>query len=387
MSIDRREFIVGTSAVLAAAAALPAFAFAGKMSRKPLRILYLGGTGFLGPHMVTDALAKGHHVTLFNRGRSNPHLFPEVEKLEGDRYGDISALEGKTWDVVIDTFTYTPDTVGRTAELLKNSVGQYIVVSTVSVYRDYGTPGMDEDAPLAEIPDDVAAAIPTHREVGQHYGAMKARCEKRVAEIMPGRTCVVRPGLIVGRGDDTDRFTYWPARVARGGEVLAPGESGHFTQSIDVRDLAVFINHCAEAQLMDTFNADSPAAERTMGQLLETSRDVSGSDATFTWADAAFLAANGVGAWSHMPCWVPPAGNYAGFGQVSTKRAMAAGLNVRPLADTVSDTLAWLAEVPEREEERSAAEARRERLKTAPRAGLTPEREAEVLKAWRAREG
>jgi 2'-hydroxyisoflavone reductase len=385
MPTDRRQFIAASSTLLAAAAVMPAWGFFSQ--RKPMRILYLGGTGFLGPHMVRDAIAAGHTVTLFNRGRSNPHLFPDVEKREGDRYGDLSSLEAGEWDAVIDTFTYTPDVVGRTAELLKDRVGQYLVVSTVSVYRDYATPGQDEDAPLAEIPDETADAIKTHREVGQHYGAMKARCEQRVSAIMPGRTCIVRPGLIVGRGDETDRFTYWPTRVARGGEVLAPASPDHFTQSIDVRDLAVFINLCAQRQTMGTFNADSPASTRTMGQLLDTCKSVSGSDATFTWASAEFLAASGVGAWQHMTCWVPPEGTYAGFGQVSCARATAAGLTIRPLADTVKDTLAWVNEVPEREEDKPIAEARRTRLATAPRAGLSPEREAEVLKAWHTREG
>jgi len=385
MTSSRRQFIAQTSTLLAAAAAMPAWGCF--VARQPKRVLYLGGTGFLGPYMVRDAIERGWDVTLFNRGKSNPHLFPTVTKLEGDRYGDISSLEGKEWDAVIDTFTYTPNVVSRSAELLKASVGQYLVVSTVSVYRDQAQVGLDETYALAEIPDEVADAITTHREVGQHYGAMKARCEKAAETIMPGRVCVVRPGLIGGPGDDTDRCTYWPSRVARGGEVLAPVNPAHFTQFIDVRDLALFCNQCVADTHMGIYNADSPAGARTIGDVLETSKSVSRSDATFMWADAEFLAAHGVGAWQHMPCWIPPEGPYAGFGQVSTKRATAAGLAIRPLADTLADTLKWIDATPEAEEERPAAEARRIRLASSPRAGLSPDREREIIAAWHAREG
>ncbi len=382
MTMPRREFVkTSSAAAVAAFAASGAFAITPK-ARKPLRILFLGGTGFLGPHMVERAIAAGHEVTLFNRGRSNPHLFPDVEKLVGDRYEDISALEGREWDAVIDTFTYVPETVARTAELLKDHVGQYIVVSTISVYANYATPGMDESAPLAEIEDEVAAAIKTHREVGQHYGAMKARVEQAVEDIMPGRTCVIRPGLIVGPGDPTDRFTYWPARVSRGGEVLAPGKPEHYTQSIDVRDLADFCIASCERKNMGIYNADSPGASRTMGLLLETCRAVSGSDASFTWVPAAFLQQHQVGAWQHMTCWVPPEGDYLGFGQVSVAKALANGMKIRPLQDTVRDTLAWINEEPEDAEMMERAVNRRARLPKAERAGVAPEKEAEVLEAW-----
>lgn len=386
-SVTRRQFVIASSTAAVAAATAPTWAKLLQGSN-PMRILFLGGTGFLGPHMVRDAVARGHTVTLFNRGKTNPQLFPDLEKLVGDRYGDLSALENRDWDVVIDTFTYVPETVARTAELLKDHVGQYVVISTVSVYPNYATPGMDEDAPLAEVPDDVAEGIKTHREVGQYYGPMKARVERKVEEIMPGRTCVVRPGLIVGPGDPSDRFTYWPVRVSRGGEVLCPNSPDDYTQSIDVRDLASFIVTCAEKKLMQTFNADSPAATRTMGLLMETCRAVSKSDATFTWVPAAFLAEHGVAAWAHMTCWISPEGEYAGFGQVSTTRAIVAGLSCRPLEDTVRDTLAWVDEKPKPEDDDAPTDAmpvppnRRERIVNAERAGLAPEREVEVLKAW-----
>jgi len=381
MTMPRRDFVKTSSAAALALAASPGLARVPR-AKKPLRILFLGGTGFLGPHMVERAIAAGHQVTLFNRGRTNPHLFPDAEKLEGDRYGDISALEGREWDAVIDTFTYVPATVARTAELLKDKVGQYLVVSTISVYANYATPGMDESGELATVSDEIAAGIESHTQVGQYYGPMKARCEKTVEEIMPGRTCVVRPGLIVGPGDPTDRFTWWPARVAKGGEVLAPGKPEHYTQSIDVRDLADFIVTCTERKNMGTYNADSPGATRTMGLLLETCRAVSGSDAAFTWVPAEFLSAHGVGAWQHMTCWVPPEGDYLGFGQISTARATANGLKIRPLSETVRDTLAWINETPEDPELLARAVNRRERLPMGERAGVSPEKEAEVLKAW-----
>jgi nucleoside-diphosphate-sugar epimerase len=384
MTMPRRTFVKTTAAAIVGSAAMPAFA---GLTGKPLRILFLGGTGFLGPHMVRDAIARGHTVTLFNRGKSNPHLFPGVEKLVGDRYADISALEGRDWDAVIDTFTYVPATVARTAEMLKDRVGQYIDISTISVYANYAKPGMDEGGPLAEMPDDVAAGIESHRQVGQYYGPMKARVEKTIESILPGRTCVIRPGLIVGPGDPTDRFTWWPVRVSRGGEVLSPGSPDHFTQSIDARDLASFVITCVERKNMGIYNADSPGATRTMGLLLETCRSVAGSDASFTWVPAAFLSEHGVGAWQQMTCWVPPEGDYAGFGQVSTKKAMANGLTIRPLSETVRDTLAWVNEEPEDEMLLERAINRRARLPKAERAGVAPEKEAEVLAAWHEKNG
>lgn len=357
---------------------------------RPLDILVLGGTGFLGPHFVAAARARGHRLTLFNRGKSNPGLFAgdgfdDIEQLRGDRKTDLSALEGtRRWDAVLDTSAYIPDDVTRSARLLAPRVGQYLMVSTISVYAANDTPGQDEDAPLATLPD------PTVTEVtGETYGGLKALCERAAEAELPGRTTIVRPGLIVGPGDTTDRFTYWPARADRGGEILAPGTPQDPTQFIDVRDLAAFLLLALERRHVGIYNADAPAGSITMGRLLETCRDVSrrmntiycvrapcpqppGHDASLTWVPADFLAAQGVSPWQDLPAWIPAEGEYAGFGRVSTTRAHAIGLRIRPLEDTVGDTLAWWRELPEE---------RRAKLK----AGLAADREAAVLAAWHAR--
>ncbi len=380
MSRTRREFlhdslVGGTlaglgllSARLPLAAAQPA-APASAPAGKGLRILILGGTGFLGPATVRVAQARGHTLTLFNRGKSRTELFPDVERLQGDRYSDISALKGREWDVVIDNFAYVPRVVTEAAELLKDAVKQYVLISSISVYPHYTKPEMDETAPLATVDPAIVEQIPTHREVKEHYGAMKALCEQAAEKVMPGRVLNIRPGLIVGPEDPSDRFTYWPVRVARGGEVLAPNSEKDFVQVIDVRDLAEWLVHCVEQRTMGVFNADRPAGSLTIGELLATCKQVSGSDARFTWVPTAFLAEQKVEPWSDMPVWAPVEGEDVGFGQISTKKAAAAGLKHRPLSETVRDTLAWFQTLPE------------ERRQTM-RAGISPEREAQVLQAW-----
>ncbi|QRN96416.1 SDR family oxidoreductase [Archangium violaceum] len=334
------------------------------------RILILGGTGFLGPQLVEAARARGHTVTLFNRGKTRPQLFPDVEKLQGDRdpkVGEgLKALEGRSWDAVIDTSGYVPRIVRASAELLAPNVGHYVFISTISVYKELPRPGMDEDSPLATVAD------PTDENVSENYGALKALSEKAAEAAFPGRTTVIRPGLIVGPDDPTQRFTYWPVRVARGGEVLAPGANGADpAQFIDVRDLAEFALLTVENQDIGTFNATGPARPLTMGELLEACKKASNSDATFTWADAGFLEKQNVKPWMDMPVWVPPTGEMAGMSSVSNARAVARGLKFRPVVDTARDTLAWFNGLPP---ERQAGLAKR--------AGLTPEREREVLAAW-----
>ena len=383
MSLSRRDFIRCT-AVAGAAAGLGLSLGCGSRSRTPapravasgyrsglaerrLKLLILGGTAFLGPHTIAAARARGHEVTLFNRGKTNPELFPELEKLRGDRDGELSALIGRTWDAVIDTSGYVPRHVRLSAELLAPSVAHYLFISTISVYRDYSVVGMDESAPIATLADPTTEQI-----TGESYGALKALCEAAAQDAMPGRTTVIRPGLIVGPEDRTDRFTYWPVRVDRGGEVLSPGAPTDPIQFIDVRDLAEFIVVCLESRILGTFNADAPAGVLTMGKLLDTCREVTGSDARLTWADADFLAQQNVSPWQDMPCWVPAVGPEAGFGKVNTEKAHAAGLGMRTLDDTVRATLAWWRTEPE------------DRRKTL-RAGLAPEREAAVLAAWHAR--
>jgi 2'-hydroxyisoflavone reductase len=383
MSLSRRDFLRCT-AVAGAAAGLglslgcgsrggsPAAAIRTKgyrngLADRKLKLLILGGTAFLGPHTINAARARGHEVTLFNRGKTNPELFPDLEKLRGDRDGDLGALVGRTWDAVVDTSGYVPRLVRMSAELLAPSVAQYVFISTISVYKDYSVIGMDESAPLATIADPT-----TEQVTPETYGALKALSEKAAEFAMPGRTTVIRPGLIVGPEDRTDRFTYWPVRVARGGEVLCPGTPEDPIQFIDVRDLAEFIVVCLEDKVIGTFNADAPAGVLTMGKLLETCREVTAADARLTWVDADFLAAQNVNAWQDMPCWVPAVGPEAGFGRVNTTKAHAAGLGQRTLDDTVRATLAWW---------RAEPADRRQSL----RAGLAPEREAAVLAAWHAK--
>ncbi|MEM1329765.1 MAG: NAD-dependent epimerase/dehydratase family protein [Planctomycetota bacterium] len=365
----RRSFLAGAAGAAATVAFASPRSLASRLvtldQPKKLRVLFLGGTGFLGPHMVRYAVERGHEVTLFNRGRSGPDMFPDLTNLVGDRYGDISALNEGEWDVVIDTFTYVPSTVRRTVDLLANRVGLYVVVSTISVYGNRAEIDMDEDAELQPVPQDVIDRVTTHREVGAYYGGFKALCEQTADEGMGGRALHVRPGLIVGPRDPTPRFTYWPVRVRDGGEVLAPGAPGHYTQVIDVRDLAEFVVEASEKGLRGPYNAVSEPRRFTMGSMLEACKMVSESDAEFVWADADFLASQGIQAWGHMPAWVPPTmEGYEGFGQTSVKRAIDAGLRIRPIGETAAATLEWydglerqMAFALGRDQERAAIEA------------------------------
>jgi 2'-hydroxyisoflavone reductase len=330
------------------------------------RILILGGTSFLGPALVERARSRGHTLTLFNRGKTRPGLFPQVETLHGDRDGNLRALEGREWDAVIDTSGYVPRVVRASAELLAPRVGHYLFVSSISVYEDTRAGGLDEDAPVATVADE------TTEDVSQHYGALKALCEKAAEAALPGRVANVRPGLIVGPDDPTDRFTYWPVRVARGGEVLAPGTGEDPVQFIDVRDLAAFLVGLVENRDVGVFNATGPLEMLSMRGLLEACRQAHGGTATFTWADTAFLEAQKVRPWSDLPVWVPQATELGGISRVSHARARARGLGFRPLEQTVRDTLAWFHTLPP---ERQA------KL----RAGLSAEREREVLAAWHQR--
>lgn len=360
-----RRDLLRHAALAAACLALPRGVRAAGAAKS---ILILGGTGFLGPHVVEAARARGHGVTLFNRGKTNPHLFPDLEKLHGDRKSDLSALEGRSWDAVVDTSGYVPADVTRSATLLAPNIGQYLFVSTTSVYARLDRPGLDESAPVATLDDPT-----TEKVTGETYGALKALCEQAAEAAMPGRTTNLRPGLIVGPGDPTDRFTYWPARYARGGDVLAPNAADDPTQFIDARDLAAFIVTAIERGTVGTYNVDAEPGALTMGRVLDACRAAARTQCTTTWVPAAFLAEHGVSPWQDLPLWMPAEGESAGFGRVSVAKAKAAGLAWRPLPQTVADTLAYF---------RSWPEERRAKL----RAGLSPEREAAVLAAWRARE-
>jgi 2'-hydroxyisoflavone reductase len=338
-----------------------------------LRILILGGTGFTGPHQVAYALARGHTVTVFNRGRTqptvHPDLFDRVEQLTGDRNNDLESLRGHTWDAVIDNSASIPRWVRQTAELLKDSVGLYLFTSTLSVHPEDGRIGVTEDDPVATIADPTI-----ERVTGETYGALKALCEEETRKAFPNGAIIVRPHLIVGPGDNTDRFTYWPVRIARGGEVMAPGTPDDPMQYIDARDLAEFDIHLIEQRATGTYSAVGPLAPLTIAEMLYGIRAVVSNEISFTWVDADFLEANGVQAWMEMTVWVPPRGDGAGSAMFVNRRAVAAGLTYRPLAVTAKDTLDWWNAQPEERK------ARR-------RAGLAPEKEQRVLAAWHEREG
>jgi 2'-hydroxyisoflavone reductase len=333
----------------------------------------LGGTGFLGPAEVEYAMARGHTVTLFNRGRTNPHLFPEAEKLVGDRaVADYSALEGKTWDAVLDTSANVAAWVKDSAAALESSVGRYLFVSSLSAHTDNGTRGQTEDAPVfshADYEDVIRRDAP----MGEAFGPNKAEAERIVRTTFGERGLVVRPGLIVGPRDRSDRFTYWPVRIDRGGEVLAPGDGSDRAQIVDVRDLGRFLVHLVENEASGTYNAVGPRAPMTMAEMLYGIRAVTTSDVSFTWVAADFLRQHDVGAWMEMPVWVYPGPDTRGFMDWDCSKAIAAGLEFRPLADTARDTLAWW----------------KARGDDAPplRTGLAPDKEARILAAWKAREG
>ncbi|MGZ4319339.1 MAG: NAD-dependent epimerase/dehydratase family protein [Gaiellaceae bacterium] len=316
-----------------------------------MRLLLLGGTKFLGKHIAASALASGHEVTLFTRGETNPGLFPDAEHLRGDRDGNLAAIEGREWDAVVDTSGYVPRIVGASARLLAGAVERYVFISSVSVYADFAEP-RDESSPVAVLEE------PTEEFRGPAYGALKALCEAEVERALPGRALLVRPGLIVGPDDPTDRFTYWPQRARRGGEILAPAPPERPVQFIDVRDLAEWMVRMAEAETTGVFNATGRPGEVTFGALLETC----GAEEV-TWVDEAFLVEQGAGEWMELPLWISPADRaWRDFQLVDVSRALAAGLTFRPLAETVRDVPEWTG-----------------------KAGLAPERENELLVAWHGR--
>ena len=343
-----------------------------------MKLLVLGGTKFLGRHLVEAALARGDEVTLFNRGQLNPELFPGVEKLRGDREGGLDALRGRRWDAVVDTCGYLPRVVRDSARLLCAGVEHYTFVSSCSAYRDTSVPGVDESHPVGTLTDERLreaealtqsglARAPFFAEV---YGPLKALCEQAAESAMPGRVLNVRAGLIVGPHDYSDRFTYWPRRVAEGGDVLAPGDPARRVQFVDARDLAAWILKMAEGRRAGTYNAKGPEYRLSMGRFLEECRAATGSDERFVWVDEKFLLDAGVQPWMEVPLWTAESDEINRyFLAVSAEKAVAAGLTFRPLAETVRDTLEWdLTRPPDTER----------------RAGLSRAREREVLKSWRA---
>lgn len=360
--MKRREVVAGLGAAGALMAAPGSLLAEG--GRTGMNVLFLGGTGFIGPHMVRALRDAGHKLSLFNRGKTNPDLFPGLELIQGDRLTDaVSQLRDRQWDVVIDTSAYFPRALHNVlAELDTEAIRQYVLISTISVYANLGARGIDETAPTAELPD------PKSEDVQQYYGALKAACEQVVEQALPGRVTTIRPGLIVGPGDRTDRFTYWPVRVARGGEVLAPGNPGDPIQTMDARDLADWVAHCVDQRITGVFNATSDAGV-TFGDVIHGCRKLLNPEAELSWLPHEFLLEQGVAQWSDLPFWVVPDGELGGAWSVNVARATAAGLRHRPIGDTIVDTHAWFQTLPE------------ERRATL-RAGMSADREGEVLAAW-----
>lgn len=348
-----------------------------------MNLLILGGTQFIGRYLTELALESGHQVTLFNRNRGAPGLFPQVETLTGDRQGDLSALEGRTWDAVIDTSAYTPATVRRSAELLRGAVQHYTFISSVSAYQNFAQLGMDETAQLSTMTDEeVTAAETTERSetgvegaaYGPKYGPLKVRCEHIVQSLFEARSLIVRPGLVIGPHDYSDRFTYWVKRIGvanRGWEreVLAPGKPERSVQFIDARDLAAWTLRKTVDKLSGTFHATGPDYELTFGAFLDICREVLNPNAELVWVEDDFLLERGVEAADLMP-WLPVGAmpGWEGFFSLDNSRAIRAGLTFQPLEETIRDTFAW---------DRTRYEG--EPLK----AGLTQEREAALLNRWR----
>ena len=362
----------------------------------PLKILILGGTGFTGPHQVNYAVQRGHQVTVFNRGRRQADIPASVRHLTGDRNlpnGEgVAALKGtEMWDVVIDIPTTNPNWVRDAANALKGRVGHYIFVSTISVYQSPSpTAWADESLPVIEYKGATDPFTATPQQVGAlGYGEMKVVSEREAEKHFPGRTTVVRPGLIVGPGDTSDRFTYWPMRIARGGEVLAPGDGSDPVQVIDARDLAEWIIRLAENRTIGTFNATGPRAPLSMGELVAGVRAaMPGSlDVRFTWVPSDFLTGKGVSGWTNLPVWVPSEPGNEGWGRTSIEKAVAAGLTFRPLADTAKATIDWHNRRPEAERVFPRMIKRADGTEVMSQMGLTPDREKQLLAEWKAARG
>ena len=379
---NRREFL-RTAPAAAGAVGLglvggPAWA-PGNGTPTTMTILILGGTGFIGPHMVRYAVSRGHTVTLFNRGRTNPHLFPELEKLVGDRDGDLATLDGRGWDAVIDNSGYVPRHVRDSAELLVES-GAYLFISSISAYRDLAPDGITEDYEMGRLDDPNVEQV-----TGATYGPLKALCEEAVQEVFGQRANIVRPGYIVGPGDPSDRWTYWPVRVSMGGDMVVPGTPDDPVQFIDARDLGSWVVGMIENGVGGVFNGVGPVEPLAMGTFLETCREVGGGDAAFHWIDAEFIQEQNV----YFPIRSPTTGDFGGAHRVDISRAIATGYMSRPLADTVRDTLEWWNGLAE--EDRPGGALRAGPRKPGAMGGQAIstetmlEMETELLDAWAAR--
>ena len=374
MNKNRRRFVkaglIGGAAV--ASGAVPQAYASDEMAMSkfaPLDILVLGGTGFIGPHMVREALRRGHAVTLFNRGRTNNALFPDLETLIGDRDNGLDALKGRKWDAVIDNSGYVPRHVHDSATLLSPSIDHYLYTSTVSVYASFADP-LDEDSPLAKMQDESVEEV-----TGDTYGPMKALCEQRAAAAIGNdRLTILRPTYICGPGDRTDRYTYWPVRTMSGGEMLWPGQLSDFIQIIDVRDFGNFVVRCLENRILGIYNAVTPSKAFTMGDLLEDCLAVTAADMAPVWVDYDFIIGNELDQGRALPIWVSPHSDQSGGALVSGERAVAEGLHNRPTRETARDTITWWKTLPEERTERMSA-------------GMNAEKETEMLISWKSEKG
>lgn len=373
MGSDRRQFIkgglLGGAAIASGALAAAGSAAAEQGAPKPLSVLVLGGTGFIGPHMVREALRRGHSVTLFNRGRSNSDLFPDLETITGDRGGDLAGLRGRRWDAVVDNSGYVPRHVANSAAALADNVGHYLFISTISTYANYAQPN-DEDSPLATMADENVEQV-----TGETYGPLKVLCEQRArAAIDAERLTILRPTYICGPGDHTDRFSYWPVRVSRGGEMLLPGDPSHALQIIDVRDLANFTIDCLERRIAGIYNTVTPVGSYTMGKLLDDSQAVAATRVDPVWVSDAFAADaesnSSTQNWGMFPIWHSPSGTSAAIAGINGARARAAGLHNRPVRETIRDLLEWWRTLPA---ERTATM----------QAGMSAAQEAELIALWK----
>ncbi len=385
---DRREFLKRVMMSGGALAMAPRLELPGVLrglatpAPKPLNILILGGTGLTGPFQVRYALSRGHSVTVFNRGKRNDKLPQGVTELLGDRNRhQLDALKGKDWDVVIDNPTTLPFWVRDAGEILKDHTKQYVFISTISVYKTAGLKSVDESSPQLEYTDGDPMTVTMQqvmKNVETMYGAMKTASEREAKKWFGDRTTIIRPTLIAGPGDDSFRFTYWPYRIAKGGEVLAPGDGKDNVQVIDARDLAEWTIRVVENGTTGTFNAAGPKSTMTIGQQLDAIKAAlpTGKDAKLTWVPTEFLSEQKVTPWGDMPTWIPRTDpDYAGA-NADNRRAVAAGLTFRPIGTTAVDALEWFNAVPE--------QARTQMLKGA---GIDSEREKAVLAAWHAKKG
>jgi 2'-hydroxyisoflavone reductase len=322
-----------------------------------MKILVIGGTRFVGRTLVENAAEQGHDLTLFNRGKSNPDLFPDVERITGDRDNDLELLKGRKWDIVVDTCGYVPRVVRKSAEMLKDAVDRYVFISTLNVYAGFSKPGIDEKSPLGKIGDETVEEV-----TGETYGPLKVLCEHVIRQVYPDSSILLRCGLIVGPYDPTDRFTYWPVRVQRGGEILCPSPQNMQVQFIDARDLAEFILHLSESRSAGVYNTTGPLEKLCMQEFLGICSAQTDSKASMTWVSEEFITGNEVG---HIPMWTPT--DWRGIFEVNCTKATGAGLKFRRLTETIRDTLSWHATRPTDYEMK---------------VGLKPEKEKELLAKW-----